>query len=153
MWPQCGQWDQELKWTRRISTRLQGRHTIITPSRKGCSYRQNWVSCEEEPSLPINTVNQGPRDRGRRPAEGGREHVKIIKCSGAREMDSPNDKFIQDSGKFTIETCESLAWKEFHMKSCNKISFKFKKKNFRDYLIQFSAYKITCYIVRRPREN
>jgi len=37
--------------------------------------------------------------------------MKVIKCSVAQEMDSPNDNFIQDSGKFTTETCESL-WLE-----------------------------------------
>ena len=99
-----------MKWIRRISTWLQGRHTIITQSRKGCSYRQNWVCCEEKSSLPINTINRGPRDRGR-PAEGGWEHVKMIKWSVAREMDSPNDSFIQNTGNFTTETCESL-WLE-----------------------------------------
>lgn len=56
-------------------------------------------------------------------------------------MDSPNDSFIQNTGNFATETCESL-WLERNSiwKAVIKTVLNFKKKNFRDYRIQFSQF-------------
>ena len=136
VWPWTVRSGAQMKWTRRISTWLQGRHTIITQSRKGCSYRQSWVSWEGESSLPINTIRQREEAcRGRmRTCEGD----KMLSCprNGLSQWQFyPRFREIHNRNLW-----ESLAWKEFRKKSCNKISFKLKKKNFRDYLIQFSQF-------------